>query len=487
MSRIWFAALFAVGLVGLTFAQDAPKASDPDRKAPTEKPKSPTIKVEKSALKSEVPLKGSLEASDVAEVLVKPEVWSSFVVLKAVEPGTAVKAGDVLVEFDPEKIDRAIRDMEADQRLADLTLRGAEMDLPLAERATPLDLASAERAFKQAKEDFEKWINIDKKLSIESTEMSLKSAQSNLDNQKEELKQLEKMYRTKDLTEETEEIILKRQRFQVEQAEHFFKLSKNRRDHALNVELARREKDLRDGLERAEIAYKKAMSAIPMGLEQKKLAVEKAKYERGRAKEKFENLRKDRQLFTVKAPADGVVYWGKCVLGAWSSTPTKLLKGGTVTGDDAFMTIIKPGGLFVRAQAEEKDVKSLAVGQPVRMSTPAFPDAKFAGVVEKVGTVPVGGGYEVRVKVGPTQLPIIPGMSAGMRVLAYEKKDALTLPNAVIQTDEDDDRHYVWKSSADKAEKVYVKLGKRSGSKVEILEGLSLGDEVRPKKPGAEG
>ena len=44
-------------------------------------------------------------------------------VVRAVEPGTAVKTGDVLLTLDREKIDRAIRDLEADQQLADLAIR----------------------------------------------------------------------------------------------------------------------------------------------------------------------------------------------------------------------------------------------------------------------------------------------------------------------------------------------------------------------------
>jgi multidrug efflux pump subunit AcrA (membrane-fusion protein) len=484
MKRVWIAAFFAAAFVGLTTAQDLPKGAEKaDKAEKAEKPKPVSAKVERGPLRSDVSFKGMIEASDMVDVQLKPEVWTSFPVLKAVEPGTTVKAGDVLVEFDPEKIDRAIRDLEAEQRLADLLVRAAEIDLPLAERATPLDLAGAERAYKHAKEDFEKWLNVDKKIAIESSEMSLKSALSMLDNQKEELKQLEKMYRSKDLTEETEEIILKRQRFAVEQAEHFVKLAKNRRDQTLNVELVRREKEMRDGLERAEIAYNKAMQAIPLGLEQKKVALEKAKYERGRAKEKFENLRKDRQLFTVRAPTDGVVYWGKCTQGAWSVTPAKLLKGGSVMGDEVFMTIVKPGTLFVRGSVEEKDCRAIAAGQKCKLTMPAFPDAKLSGTVERVATVPVGGAYEVRVALAPTDVPVIPGMSAMVKTFTYEKKDALTLPAGAVQFDDDEDRPHVWKLGKDggKAEKVFVTVGKRAGSKVEILSGLNEGDEVGPK------
>ena len=49
----------------------------------------------------------------------------------------------MLLTLDTEKIDKAIRDQELDQQLADLSLRLTELELPILERSTPLDLASA--------------------------------------------------------------------------------------------------------------------------------------------------------------------------------------------------------------------------------------------------------------------------------------------------------------------------------------------------------
>src|SRR2546430_13450640 len=102
------------------------------------------------------------------------------------------------------------------------------------------------------------------------------------------------MYR-KVLTEETEEIILKRQRNQVESARFTLKMAENRRDQSLKVDLPRREQDLRDAATKAAIAWEKAQSTLPLSLNQKKLAVGKAKYERARAAQRLTNPRKDRQ------------------------------------------------------------------------------------------------------------------------------------------------------------------------------------------------
>ena len=369
----------AAGLIGLTaHAQNkAPKSDKSEKSDVTEKKssekKAGTVKAERGPMKTDTSFKGVFESSDMVEVSVKPETWGALSVLKAVEPGTKVKAGDVLVEFDPEKIDKAIRDAAVDQELGNLAMKLAELDLPLAEKMAPLELAAAERAFNNSREDYQKYQQVDRPNQIESVEFSVKSSKSNLDNQREELKQLEKMYRSKDLTEETEEIILKRTRFQVEQAEFFMKNSLLRRDRTLNIDMPRRDKELEDGQVKAQVAWEKARETIPISMQQKKLALEKAAQERTRSKEKYDNLKKDRDLFTVKAAADGIVYYGKCVQGNWTGSLAKLQKGGTVTGEEVFMTIIKPGNLFVRGSVDEKDCRCSRPGRCARSRHPRIP------------------------------------------------------------------------------------------------------------------
>src|SRR5207245_1184225 len=88
-----------------------------------------TAKVERGPFLVEVALKGVFEATTMTEVVLRPEAGSAvgpLTVLHAVEPGTLVKKGDVLVTLDPEKVDRRLRDLEADRALADLALKQAE-------------------------------------------------------------------------------------------------------------------------------------------------------------------------------------------------------------------------------------------------------------------------------------------------------------------------------------------------------------------------
>ena len=135
---------------------------------------------------------------------------------------------------------------------------------------------------------------------------------------------------------ETEEIILKRQRNQVEMGRFLLKQAENRRDQSVKVDLPRREQDLRDSAAKAVINWEKSQSTLPLTLSQKRLALEKARYERAKGAERLANLKKDRELLTVKSPADGIVYYGRCVQGNWPTAAallTKPPKGGNLSAE----------------------------------------------------------------------------------------------------------------------------------------------------------
>src|SRR5206468_2329789 len=97
-----------------------------------------------------------------------------------------------------------------------------------------------------AEEDYDYFQNTGRAQREKSARFNLKSAQQRLDNAKEELSQLEKMYKADDLTEETEEIVLKRQKFAVEAADYSLETSKQMADQSLNTTIPREHEGLKN-------------------------------------------------------------------------------------------------------------------------------------------------------------------------------------------------------------------------------------------------
>ena len=459
-----------------------------------------TVKVEKGPIKLETTVKGIFEAQQMKELSIKPQAWSmGLPVKKAVEHGTPVKKGDVLVELDMEKIDQAIKDMKTDHELADLALKQAEKELPILEKTVPLDLAQAQEAKKQADEDLKKFLEVDKPLTVEGAEQMAKSAAHFLDYAKEELKQLQKMYRSKDLTEETEEIILKRQQHQVESAEFSLKSMLNRRDQILKVDMPRRELTTKDAAVKQALSQERTEATLPLSLNQKRLALTKQKSDFTKASDNLRKIQEDRAAMIIKAPVDGIVYYGKCTHGQWASASMaamKLQPGGSLTPDDVFMTIVTPRVEHIRANVEEKDLH-LFQGKIKGKAVPtAFPDIKVPVRLMEIGSVPrPGGGFEAIIQLEGSQIDgaakdtdkLMPGMNCTIKFVGYQKDDALTVPaSAVFAEDNDEDQRYVYMAGKDgKSAKKAVKVGKSTGAKIEILEGLKEGEEILAAKPAA--
>ena len=210
-----------------------PNDAKPDAKPEAAKRK--THKVEPKRLKVEVPLDGVFVASKMTEVPLRPEAWTSFEIEEVVEHGEKVREGETLFKFDDEKLDEAIADLELEQRLNELAIRSTEEEMPRMEKTLKMDFDLAERSNREAKEDFERYNEIDRPQTIKSAEFMVKYYDFMLDYEKDELEQLEKMYEADDLTEETEEIVLKRQRNSVEFAEFSLENAKLSRDETLKV------------------------------------------------------------------------------------------------------------------------------------------------------------------------------------------------------------------------------------------------------------
>jgi len=455
-------------------------------KKPPAKPS--THKVKRGPFKIEAQLKGVFEARNMTEVIFRPEAWPTLVVQKAVKQGARVKAGDVVLALDTKKIDEAIRDMEDARSLSDVSFRLMREETAALEKSVPLDLAAAERAGRHSVEDLERYARVDRALSVKQTRQGLKSAEQWLANAEEELKQLEKMYEADDLTEETEEIILKRQRHAVERARLGLEVRLAATDKALNVDLPRRDVSTKEAARRQALALEKARATLPMALTKKRLEIEKAERARKKAAEKLGKLRKDREAMTVRSPVDGVVYYGKCVRGNWPSLAASLARGTAVKPHSAVLTIVQPRPMFVRAPVPEKLLARVSEGREGKATPTAFPDVRLRARVETVTTAPVAAGtFEARILFVEAEgaARLVPGMSCTVKLVSYTKKDALTVPASAVFSDEiDEDRKFVYLRKKDGGhEKRFVTVGKKTGKKAEIVEGLGEGDVVLLEKP----
>ncbi|MGH7138801.1 MAG: HlyD family efflux transporter periplasmic adaptor subunit [Pirellulales bacterium] len=478
--------LVAVGLsfisihfVGAAFGDDAQKPAA----------ESKTYRVHKGPFKIEVKLDGVFEAREMTPITIEPEEWSKFTVLEAVEHGSCVAAGQTLVALNREDIDTTIAGLEASLKLSELTIELTETELKTAEKELPLELAAAERAKKLADEDLKRFLEITRPLSQKSAEFSLKAAEHSLEYVQEELRQLEKMYNADDLTEETEEIILKRARNDVERSLFLLEQTRSRTQETLEVTLPRQGATIKEAALRQELDWESKRATLPLSPPKLRLSLEKLVSERDQSQKRLDKLQKDREAMIVKAPAAGIVYYGHCRRGKWSGDTSdgKLARGSALQPHAVFMTLVKPRPIFIRAAASEKELAKVRPGTSGTATAVAYAERKLSAKVESVAAVPTADGHfdtQVAVDVGDEAAAIMPGMTCHLTLTAQNKPDAITIPTSALVNDEASGKHYVYRVGSDGLHtKTEVTIGARGDEKIEIVDGLVEGDTILLEKP----
>jgi multidrug efflux pump subunit AcrA (membrane-fusion protein) len=453
-----------------------------------------THTVKRGPLKITITLDGVFEAQTAREIFVKPEEWTMLTVEEAAQHGQHVRKGDVLLTLDTEKLDRTIDDLRADQKLSDLSIQQNEDQLKAFEKTMPMDLEASKRAARIGEEDRSYFFETVKPFSIKMNDFSLKVAKENLEYEEEELHQLEKMYKADDITEETEQIVLKRARDAVEKARFIVEYAKINHDETARFGLPRAEEMIKESTLRKSVDWEKKKLELPLTLQRQRLELEKLRLQRVRTEDRLKKLLADRGMMTVKSPIDGIVYYGKCTRGRFGDSngmAESLRRNGIIQPNQVVMTVVAPRPMFIRASVSEDELHDVHPGMTGKVTPSGYPEPKLNATLDDVSDVPVSPGNfdaKLSVKLGRKSKFLMPGMTCKIKLTPYVKKDALGVPPKTVQTDElDDEKHFVWVLEKDgKPKKRDVELGKKTDKLTEIVKGLAEGDKVLLEPPKEE-
>ncbi len=452
-----------------------------------------TTEVHKGPFEIELKLKGHFVSASVHQIRIDPKAWmNSEKILSVLPHGTKVRKGDVLLQLETKKLEEAIEESQLDLAIAEQTLANAELEFPFFEKMAPLDIEAAKRAKKYAEEELEHFLKVDRALSEESARFTLKTSEDNLKYNREELKQLEQMYKDKDLTEETEEMVLQRTRAGVEAAEFYLRSNRINTEQTLKKDIPRKEIEVRDLATRASLSLEKTLRDFAIQREQKRLALLKQRKNIIQAQRKHKDMAQDLESLTVLAPADGILYYGHEHNGTWTTGALagKLVAGSSLAPSEVELTVVAPEATTFQANVDENQIHLLSVGLKGYLVPTAFPTAEMVVTLSEFSPVPKDGHFEARFAVTRTATDpsVFPTMTGEATLPIYRAETALSVPQTGVFRDVNSSRYvYLMKkidgSAQLRPEKRAVKVGRSNDGKVEILEGLSEGDRVRTSKP----
>jgi len=181
---------------------------------------------------------------------------------------------------------------------------------------------------------------------------------------------------------------------------------------------------------------------------------------------------------TITAPMSGTII----------GTPLKA--GQTIsTGISTQMiiaTIADLKNLEIYLTVDETDVGNVKKGASVNFTVDAYPGKTFTGTVTAVSKGTKGNlgttsssvvYYTVKVAIPENQATdLLPTMTARATIFGDEQRDALLVPLTAVRTDKTGEYVYVIKNG--QPERVGVKTGITGESSIQVVGGLSEGDEI---------
>lgn len=448
----------------------------------------PTLQAEEHTVSQkpfhvETTLKATFLPAKSTAISIKPEVWSDFIINSLVPQGAAVKKGDTLIGIDTRKLDKYLAEAEKSRASAELALAQAKHELAQLEISTPRSLEASARHEKETAENLKWYMKVGHAKEIEETKRSVKIAQHRLDYQKEELKQLLKMYGEDNKIEETEEIILTRTRNHVDQAEFALKSAQISAAWALDTSIPRKLKSAQRSAEEARIANADAKKNLPRKLKQKQLAVAKAERDDEKSIEKLAKLKADRAMMEITAPADGVVYYGSMEDGRWNpaSAVKVLKKGGALPGSLTLMTLAPSNStLELSAFVAETSLSALSKGAKGYAVTGLNSYRNFPVAVSKLATHPeTNGSYAVTLSAElPKGMDIVPGMKATAKIISRKMDKALTVPADYLTRQPNGSYTVKLKLADGKTENRKISISTSNKDSVVVTKGLEKGQVI---------
>ena len=185
----------------------------------------------------------------------------------------------------------------------------------------------------------------------------------------------------------------------------------------------------------------------------------------------------------ITAPMDGTVV----------SLPVQ--EGQTVIAiqlPPVMMTLANLDTITVRTRVPESDIQSIRAGQAARFATLAGEDQRYEGKVRVIQPIPERAAnavfYNVLFEVDNQQRKLFSDMTVQVDIVTGHALQVPTLPIVALgERDKKDGRYTVQVlDAANKQTPRQVRVGLQDGARVQVLEGLKLGEKVLLAPPMAD-
>jgi HlyD family secretion protein len=439
--------------------------------------------VRRGPLRISVLEKGNLKAADAVNL--KSEIEGQTTILWLIPEGTYVEEGDLLCELDATQlIDRKLS-QEISVRNADAAYVKSKQNYEIQVSQNQSDIARAEQNLEFARQDLAQYEDT-YDLDIATADESIQEAEEAYIQAKNKLEWSQKLADSGFLTAtelEQDTLAYNRAEIRKTQAEREkFKLTKYTKPRERDELVAALEEAQRE-LERVNLQAKARLVDFEADVRTNE---DKLKLEQ----EQLAKLESQIDKSKIFAPRGGMVVYSQQE-GGMRGNREPIAEGTQVRERQEIISIPNAGGMVAEASLHESVLKQVRVGQQCIIKVDSLPGRSFRGYVDFVALLPDQQSwwanpnlrvYRTEIRIDDVGEGMRPGMSCAVEILVEEITDTLYVPVQAIFRHQGGSIAFV-SGGPDGYRVREVEIGRFNDRWVQVLEGLSEGEEVYLSPP----
>lgn len=418
---------------------------------------------------------GTLRALN--ESSIRSEVETMTKIISIVPEGTYVHKGEVLVQLDSSQIKDSLDSQEITLENSRFALLQATQSLAIQKSLAESNIKDGEMKIEFARSDLEKYIEGDWPQLKNDSESKITLLAEDLERVKDRLDWTlvlqKKGYATK-AEMQADSLAVKQKQVALEQAKEAKNLllkydyPKKRRLLEAYVESFEKELDRLKQRSKGQIAQSEA----DLASRRRMLDLQQ---------ERFDELKKQMALCTIKAPSEGLVVYSSSTAGSYSSVLIE--EGASIRYRQEIIKLPNVSQMVIEIRVHESHITKIRPGLSAYITIDSMPDLRLQGRVHKVAVLPDSSSryYNPTLKVYLTEVLIEdtlppelkPGVSGRAEVIITNLHDVLAVPLQAVTSVKGEQVCF-----GKDAKPISVERGLYSDKFIEIRSGLKEGDNV---------
>lgn len=440
-----------------------------------------TFTVRRGDLQVTLTERGTLKTRNAKEI--RSMVDGRATIQWLVEEGSTVKGGDIVVELDKTETEQDVENLQSEIIQLESELKAAQTEERIQQDQNLTDIEKAELAHEVATSELEMLLDGDIPAEERRLDLAIQTAESELGIIQRRFKEmptmLEKQFITEDQFEE-EEIKLKKAEDSLATA-----LQEKRLYHQYKKPLEIKQKE--SAVTEAERGVERARNQSEARLEQRRANVNEKDRRLNRHRAELAEDLANLEQMTIRAPADGVIFYGNPDQ-PWEAEEIKV--GENTYRNRVLMTIPDSTEMSVIVDVHEADIRKVKEGMPAIVRSELQRGKAYEGEIDDIASVANAGNrrwgeqirrFRVEIKLADEDLDLRPGTSASVDIQIGQLTNVLHVPQQAVHAKEGQYFCYVLKDGA--IDKAPVKIGRSNDAFLEVVEGLSEGDDVLLYEP----